>query len=252
MGTAVTVDVRDPEVPETAVDKAFRRLAAIDVRFSTYRDDSEVSRYGRGDIDDDHISAELRTVLQMCEDVRLGSSGAFDIRRHRPDGLIDPSGLVKGWAVDEAAKVLDREGARNYAINAGGDIFARGEAAPGRGWRVGVQHPERRDAVAAVLEVQDLAVATSGGYERGEHVVDARTGAPPTEVLSVTVAGPRLAFADAYATAAFAMGVDGLRWIAGVPDYAGCGITTDGRLVWTEAFEPLLVRSETVRSPSLG
>jgi FAD:protein FMN transferase len=241
MGTAIGIDVHDA-VPEAAVDEAFERLAAIEARFSTYRPDSEVSRYGRGEIDDDAISAELRRVLQMCEAVREASGGAFDVRRHRPDGHVDPSGLVKGWAVDEAAAILDHGGARNYAINAGGDIRARGEAASGRPWSVGIQHPRLRDAVAAVLHVRDLAVATSGAYERGEHVVDARTGAAPTDVLSVTVAGPELAFADAYATAAFAMGAGGIRWIAGLPGYAGCAITTDGRLVWTVSFEPLLVR----------
>ena len=242
MGTAITVDVRDAEVPDATVDEAFARLATVEARFSTYRPDSEVSRYGRGEIDDDTISAELRRVLQMCEAVRIASGGAFDVRRHRSDGLVDPSGLVKGWAVEEAAAMLVHGGARNYAINAGGDVLARGEPASGRAWRVGIQHPRRRDALAAVLEIRDLAVATSGAYERGDHVIDARTGAPPSDVLSVTVAGPSLAFADAYATAAFAMGATGIRWIASLPDYAGCAITTDDRLVWTEAFEPLLVR----------
>ena len=242
MGTAITMDVRDAEVSGATVDEAYARLAAIDAQFSTYRPDSEVSRYGRGEIDDDTISAELRRVLQMCDAVRVTSGGAFDIRRHRPDDVVDPSGLVKGWAVEEAAAVLVHGGARNYAIDAGGDLLARGEAGSGRPWRVGIQHPRRRDALAAVLEVRDLAVATSGAYERGDHVVDARTGTPPTDVLSVTVAGSSLAFADAYATAAFAMGATGIRWIASLPDYAGCAITADGRLVWTEAFEPLLVR----------
>ncbi|MFL5757363.1 MAG: FAD:protein FMN transferase [Chloroflexota bacterium] len=243
MGTAIGIDIRDADVREVTVKKAFLRLAAIEARFSTYRPDSEVSRYGRGEIGDCDLSTEVREVLARCEAVRIRSGGAFDVRRHRPDGILDPSGFVKGWAVDEAAVVLERGGARNYAINAGGDILARGEPSPGRRWRVGVQHPQIREALAAVIDVGDLAVATSGAYERGEHVVDARTGAPPRDVMSVTVAGPTLAFADAYATTAFAMGADGIRWINGLPGYAGCLVTTDGRLVWTEAFEPLLVRS---------
>ena len=243
MGTVISIDVPD-DVEASAVDLAFERLVAIDARFSTYRPDSEVSRYDRGEIDDLAISPELRTVLQMCEWVRDTSDGVFDVRRHRQDGRLDPSGLVKGWAVEEAARILDRAGARNYAINAGGDILARGRPRPDRAWRVGIQHPAVRDAVAAVLEVRDGAVATSGAYERGEHIVDARTGEAPRDVESVTVAGPSLAFADAYATAAFAMGTDGIRWIAGIPDYAGCAVTTDGRLVWTQSFEPLLARSE--------
>jgi FAD:protein FMN transferase len=242
MGTAIGIDVRDPGVSDAAVDDAFVRLAAIEARFSTYRSDSEVSRYGR---------AEFREVLRLCEAVRISSGGAFDVR-HRADGLVDPSGLVKGWAVDEAAAVLERHGARNYTINAGGDVLAHGEPSPGRAWRVGVQHPQIREAMAAVFDVRDLAVATSGAYQRGDHIIDPNTGAPPTGMLSVTVAGPSLAFADAYATAAFAMGADGIRWIAALSGYAGCAITTDGRFVWTNAFEPLLVRSETGAPPALS
>lgn len=241
MGTAIGIDILDADVPDGTVDAAFERLWAIDARFSTYRLDSEVSRYSRGEIEDDALSTELQEVLRLCEAVRITSDGAFDIRRHRLDGHVDPSGLVKGWAVEEAAAILRRDGARNYAINAGGDIVARGEPRPGRAWRVGVQHPEIRDAVAAVLEVRDLAVATSGAYERGAHVVDARTGKPPIGVLSVTVAGLSLAFADAYATAGFAMGADGIAWLATLPGYAGCVVTREGRLVWTEGFERLLV-----------
>ena len=169
-------------------------------------------------------------MLRLCEAVRISSGGTFDISRHRPDGLVDPSGLVKGWAVDEAAAVLESRGARNYAINAGGDILARGEPSPDRAWRVGIQHPQIRDAMAAVIDVRDLAVATSGAYERGEHVINAQTGAPPTDVVSFTVVGLRLAFADAYATAAFAMGAEGIRWIDRLPGYAGC-LRHDGRPV---------------------
>jgi thiamine biosynthesis lipoprotein len=246
MGTAVGIDVRDQAVPDLAVDRAFERVRAIEARFSTFRPDSEVSRYGRGEIENADLSDELRAVLDWCESVRIRSGGVFDIGRHRPDGIADPSGLVKGWAVEEAALVLERAGARNFAINAGGDIVARGKPIPGRAWRVGIQHPEIRQAMAAVLDVRDLAVATSGAYERGEHVVNAVTGAAPIGLLSATVAGPSLTFADAYATAAFAMGIDGIRWIASLPGYEGCAVTADRRFVWTEGFEPLLVRSGIV------
>jgi thiamine biosynthesis lipoprotein len=243
MGTAIGIDVRDADVPGAAVDDAFDRLRAIEARFSTFRPESEVSRYGQGAIDDDDLSDELREVLELCEGVRISSGGVFDVRRHRPAGIVDPSGLVKGWAVEEAAAVLGRAGARNYAINAGGDIHVRGEPVPGRAWRVGVQHPEIRAAMATVLDIRDLAVATSGAYERGAHVVNALTGSPSADLLSVTVVGPSLTFADAYATAAFAMGIAGLRWVAALPDHEGCVVTSDHRLIWTEGIEPLIDRS---------
>src|SRR4029078_11272679 len=115
--------------------------------------------------------------------------GSCRARRHRADGHIDPSGYVKGWAIEEAAWLLDAAGARNYSINAGGDIVARGEAAPGRPWRVGIRHPDQADRVAAVLEVSDRAVATSGDYERGDHVRDPRTGRAPSGLRRVRGVG---------------------------------------------------------------
>ena len=113
---------------------------------------------------------------------------------------------------------IDSAGGRNYWINAGGDIVVRGEAEPGRAWRVGIQHPDEGDRVAAVLAVSDRAVATSGSYERGDHITDPHSAAAPAGLRSVTVVGPRLAFTDAYATAIYVMGLDGLRWLAGDPE----------------------------------
>lgn len=243
MGTAISVDVRDPGVAAGVLDDVFDHLARVDARFSTFRPDSEVSRLNRGEISDAEGSPEIHEILLRCEAVRMASDGYFDIRGHRPDGALDPSGLVKGWAVEGAAAILDAAGARNYSLNAGGDIVVRGEHSPGRAWRVGIRHPQRPDRVATVLAIRDLAVATSGAYERGDHVIDPHTGRPPAGILSMTVVGPSLTSADAYATAAFAMGPDGLRWVASLPGYAGCAITSDHRLAWTEAFGPLMARA---------
>ena len=124
-------------------------------------------------------------------------------------GKVDPSGLVKGWSVDRGGELLEGRGLANYSINAGGDIRMRGAALPDPRWRTGIQHPVLHDRIAAVVEANDLALATSGTYIRGEHIVDPHTGAPPSGLLSVSIAGPDLATADAYATAAFAMGEDG-------------------------------------------
>src|SRR5205807_10062473 len=120
----------------------------------------------------------------------------------------DPSGFVKGWSVDKAAELLRFVGIRNFAVSAGGDMCLSGRAVPDLSWHVGIQHPLVRLEVAAVVEANELAIATSGAYARGEHIVDPFTGRPPEGVLSVTVVGPELATADAYATGAFAMGPD--------------------------------------------
>jgi thiamine biosynthesis lipoprotein len=236
MGTAISLDLRDPVVPPAIVDAAFDHLRDIDARLSTYREDSEISRLMRGEISANACSADVRDVLDRCEALHSSTGGYFDSRGHRADGAPDPSGFVKGWAVEAASAILDTAGARNYCINAGGDVIARGEPDPGRPWRIGIRHPELPDRLATVVEARDLAVATSGGYERGRHIVDPHSGRPPEGVLSVTVVGPSLAEADAYATAAFAMGANALAWVATLPGYSGCLITADRRLVWTPEF----------------
>lgn len=249
MGTTVSVAVRSPVVGDDVLDRFFEQLHAADARFSPFRQDSEVSRLARGELVEDDASLDLRHVLAACDHLALVTGGAFDARRHRPDGRPDPSGYVKGWAVEEAAWCLDSAGARNYWVNAGGDIVARGEAAPGVPWRVGIRHPDHPDRVAAVLAVSDRAVATSGTYERGAHIRDPRpggtatgAGADATALRSVTVVGPALAFTDAYATALFVMGLDGLRWLAAHPDYEALAITADDRVVSTPGMERYRVR----------
>ena len=237
MGTVVSLDLRDDDVPDDVVDAALASLHDVDRRFSMWKPDSEVSRLARGEVDESQVSADVREVLRLCEDLRLASGGVFDARRWRDDGLLDPTGLVKGWAAERAALILDAAGADRYSLNTGGDAVVRGEPEPGRGWRVGIQHPRQRDKVAAVVAISDLAVATSGAYERGQHIVDARTGQPPSDVLSMTVIGASLTLADAYATAAFAMGRAGLGWIAGIPGYSACAITTE-RLVMDTRLRP--------------
>jgi thiamine biosynthesis lipoprotein len=242
MGTTVSVDLRDAGVPENAFAELFAWLHDVDARFSTYRADSEISRLGCGRLMLAEVSDDVREVLAMCEQVTRESGGAFNVWRHRSDGVLDPSALVKGWSVERGAAILQAAGGRNFCINAGGDVITRGAPEPGRGWRVGVRHPEQPDRVAAVVAASNLAVATSAAYERGEHLVDPRSGEPATQLLSMTVAGPSLTFADAYATAAFVLGVEGARWVAGLPGYAAYAVTAAGRAVWTDAFQPLLVR----------
>ena len=247
MGTTVSILIEPPLVSEDVIREVVAGLRDVDARFSTYKPDSEISRLMRGELSEANASLDVRHVLAACDHLATVTGGAFDARRHRADGRIDPSGYVKGWAIEEAAWLLDAAGARNYWINGGGDIVARGEAAPGRPWRVGIRHPGEADRLAAVLEVSDRAVATSGDYERGEHVTDPRTGRAAAGLRSVTVVGPRLAFTDAYATAVFAMGLEGLTWLASDGrgrDYAAYAITDDGRTVWTEGMDRYLVRTD--------
>jgi thiamine biosynthesis lipoprotein len=241
MGTVVSVDVRDRAVERAVVEDVFDLLRDVDRRFSPFKPDSEVSALIRGDLDPDEASPDLRAVLDLCEMLRRQTDGFFDATGHRPDGRPDPTGVVKGWSIERAARLLEAAGACDFTINAGGDVIARGSPEPGRGWRVGIRHPLIADRVAGVLAIHDGAVATSGAYERGQHIVDPHSGLRPVGLLSVSVYGPDLAIADAYATAAFAMGTAGPAWVARQPGYGAYAITSDERVVWTPLVDGLRV-----------
>jgi thiamine biosynthesis lipoprotein len=252
MGTAISIDLRDAGVEDVVMETAFDWLREADARFSTYQPQSEISRLGRGEVTVEECHPDVGDVLMLCEDLREETEGVFNAWRCRPDGRLDPSGLVKGWAVERAAGILRRGGARNFCVNAGGDVVCRGEPEPGRAWRIGIRHPREAGAVAAVVHGYDLAVATSGAYERGDHIVDARTGMPSRTLLSLTVAGPSLTSADAYATAGFAMGSAGVEWVAARPGYAPFAVTASGRVQYSDAFADLLVGGNPGGSATRG
>jgi thiamine biosynthesis lipoprotein len=137
------------------------------------------------------------------------------IRLLRPLTL-DLGAVVKGLAVDMAAREL--ASFRDFAIDAGGDLYLGGVNPEGEPWSVGIRHPRRDHELVASLRVSDQAVCTSGDYERripggeaasqpvGHHILDPRTGLPAPAAASVTVLAPGAMLADALATAAFVLG----------------------------------------------
>jgi FAD:protein FMN transferase len=250
-GTVITVDVRDHAdgnlVRPDVVEACFVWFRRVDDLFSTWRPDTEIMRIGAGTLRPEDASPEVDEVLALCESLRLETGGAFDIRAGGLPGVpprpgrapLDPSGLVKGWAVARAGEMLRAGGATDFCVSAGGDLVAAGS--PGHapdGWRVGVQHPWERDRVAAVLVVRDAAVATSGRYERGDHIIDPRTGGAARGLAAVTVVGPDLTIADAYATAVMVRGPDdGMQWLARRPGYEAMAIGDDRAVVTTPDFD---------------
>jgi len=230
MGTAISLDLADDLPPATLhelAEQTFGWLREVDARFSTYRDDSEVCRFDRGELPLAEASADLRAVLERCADLWRATDGFFDVYA---TGRLDPSGYVKGWSAQVASDRLVEAGAPNHCLNAGGDVRVRGRSATGEAWRIGVRHPWDPMATCLVLAGTDLAVATSGVYERGHHVVDPRQGTPAQGLRSVTVVGPDLGLADAYATAAVAMGPAGTTWLAHLPDHHHATITDHAHL----------------------
>jgi thiamine biosynthesis lipoprotein len=235
MGMPIVVDLRDDRDGAALAELVFEWLRVVDARFSTYKPDSDISRLNRGELRVADCHPDVRAVLARCDELREATGGYFDARYASLE-TVDPSGLVKGWSIDRAAELLDARGARNYSLNAGGDIRMRGAALPEPSWRVGIQHPALPDRVAAVVEANDLALATSGAYARGDHVVDPHTGEPPAGVASVTVVGDELATADAFATAAFAMGAAAPAWTATIAPYRALTILADGTALATPGF----------------
>ncbi len=239
MGMAVSIDVRDTGVSAGAISELVDWLHHVDRTFSTYDEHSPITALGRGDVTSDEVDEEIREVLRRCESFRRATAGAFDVFRiPAPNGTtLDPSGYVKGWAVERGAEILERHGATNFCINAGGDIAVRGQRTSTEPWRIGIRHPEIDQAIAAVVLGRGrLAVATSATYERGAHIIDPLTGEACTDLASATVVGPELGTADALATSVFVMGVDGLDWITRFPDYDAYVITHDSSTMWTDGF----------------
>jgi thiamine biosynthesis lipoprotein len=230
MGTVFSFDVRGGEPPavRAALAEAVAGLHRVDALFSTYREDSEVSRLARGELTVAQCAPEMAEVLDLAAEAERMSEGWFSTRYQ---GSLDPTGIVKGWSAERAARLLARvPGVRGVSVNGGGDVQMLGTPEPQRPWRVGVSDPLRPGGLAAVISsvgVAELSVATSGTAERGAHIVDPRTGrSAVTDLVSVTVVGPRLTWADCWATAAFAMGSRaGLAWLESLPGVEALLIT---------------------------
>ncbi len=234
MGTVFSFDVRsEDDAAAEAVAEAVAWLHRVDEIFSTYRPQSSVSRLGRGETCLTECPPEVAGVLELCDEVGRASHGYFTAY---PGGRLDPSALVKGWAIERASFILRRAGATNHCVNGGGDIQLAGLAAPGRPWRVGIAHPLRRGELATVVTGSDLAVATSGTAERGAHIVDPHTGRPATDLVSITLVGENLTMTDAYATAAFAMGDAAREWVEQFDGLEAFAVTASGATWRTARF----------------
>jgi thiamine biosynthesis lipoprotein len=218
MGTAVSFDVRTPDC-EASVRGAVEFLHWVDQTFSVYRADSQICTIGRGELAVDDAHPQVREVLVRCGELREATDGWYD---HEGGGdygrRLDPSGYVKGWSIDRAAELLRFDGLDRFCINAGGDVVAVGRPDGRNPWRVGIRKPGDAAGIATVVAVADAAVATSGTYERGEHIWSPRSG-PPVGPSSVTIMGPQLGVADALATAVFAAGDDAPGWLHRFPEY---------------------------------
>lgn len=241
MGTAVSIATWTAEGPEQAVRTAraiaaaFAELRRADELFSPFKPSSQISQLREGSTSLERCDPDVREVLTLCKQLRHATGGYFDAYAAGPDRL-DPCGVVKGWAAQRASDVLLEAGVSTHYVSAGGDVCLRGQPGGDRLWRVGIADPHRPGELLATIHSSDLAVATSGTAERGAHVLDPHRGTAALELASVTVIGPSLTLADAYATAAVAMGARGLRWLEGLDGYEGLLVDADGDVRWTPGF----------------
>ncbi|MFJ2605114.1 FAD:protein FMN transferase [Streptomyces sp. NPDC091279] len=240
MGTVFSFDVRggEPAAVRAALTEAVAGLHRVDEVFSTYRHGSQISRLARGELTVPECDPEVAEVLELGAEAERVSDGWFSTSYR---GRLDPTGIVKGWAAERAARLLSAAGATGVSVNGGGDVQLLGVPGTRRPWRVGVSDPLRPGGLAAVISAagaDELAVATSGTAERGAHIVDPGTGRSAiTDLVAVTVVAPSLTWADTWATAAFAMGSrHALTWLESLPDTEALLITAGDEVRCTEGL----------------
>ena len=216
MGTTASVHVNDVIASadfNTVVHEVRTELERLEGIFSVYRESSEISRINAGTLHHLDSSAEVIEVLDACSWLEQASQGAFSIRRSKTETAINPSGFVKGWAAERTVQIFTAAGLQHWYLGVGGDFVLRGGLDSATPWSIGIADPREPAQLVATVDAVNGAIATSGTAERGTHIWDPRSGKPATEFLSVTVTGPSLTWADAYATTVFVMGEPGLQWI---------------------------------------
>jgi FAD:protein FMN transferase len=234
MGMPITLEVVDASADGELFEAVFAYFDYVDRKFSTYKEDSEISLINRGELALDEASQDMKTVLALAEQMRIETNGFFDIRH---GDTLDPSGLVKGWAIFNAAELIRQKGLQNYYVEAGGDFQAAGKNSRGQNWRVGIRSPFNFDEVVKVLDITNSGVATSGTYIRGAHIYNPKSGGKPvTEIVSLTVIGPDIYTADCFATAAFAMGKEGIQFIENLGGFEGYMIDNHRQATFTSGF----------------
>lgn len=248
MGTVFSFDVRGDVGAgvRAGLETAVAWLHEVDEVFSTYRPDSDTCRLDRGEISVYECHPMMAEVIDLGLRASADSGGAFSLH---PKGRFDPSGVVKGWAVEQASELLRLAGSAGHLVNGGGDIQTWGGNGRGGGWRVAVVDPfDKRRPLVVVGAPADrgFAVATSGVAERGAHIVDGRRLGAPGQGLggpwaSITIVGGSLAEVDVAATTAFALGADGLDWVEERAHLAGLGVTRAGEVVQTGRLAAFLV-----------
>ena len=236
MGMPITIEIVDPNATQSEINKIFDYFDFIDKTFSTFKQDSEISRINRDEIKKADWSDDMKTVFALAEKTKKETEGYFDIIDN--NGKYNPSGIVKGWAIYCATQILRKAGFENFYVNAGGDIQFYGKNADGELWKTGIKNPfNQKEIVKVVYLKSGEGIATSGNYLRGKHIISPKEKKPADDIASMTVIGPNVFEADRFATAAFAMGEKGIDFIESLKGFEGYMVKKDKHALFTNGFE---------------
>lgn len=230
----VVIEIIDATVSQESLDEVFDYFTLIDERFSTYKTTSEVTLWNEGKITNEQLSDDMKKVLRLSLETKEQTNGFFDIFFN---GTCDPSGLVKGWAIHNATDILRKNGFKNFYVEIGGDIEIEGRNDKEEKWSIGIRNPFNREEIIKVVYLSGCGIATSGTAIRGLHIYNPKMKKQAEEILSLTVIGPNIYEADRFATAAFAMGEKGIRFIEGLPGFEGYMINHEGLATYTSGFK---------------
>jgi thiamine biosynthesis lipoprotein len=233
MGMPVTVAIADASAVQNDSEKIFEYFRGVDERFSPFKETSETSSVNEK-LPREKWSEDMREIVALAEKTKRETGGYFDLMT--PDGKFNPVGIVKGWAIKNAADILRRAGFKDFFVDAGGDIEASGKNEKGEKWNVGIKNPFKQDEIVKTIFLADQGIATSGTYIRGDHIYDPHTGRRASDILSLTVVGPDACEADRFATGAFAMGKDGILFIERRHGLEGYMIDKNGIATMTSGF----------------
>lgn len=234
MDMHVTVEVADKNVTAGDIDAVYDYFGYIDQKFSLFKEASEISQINNGKLSPGEYSGDMRKVLDLCVQTKKETNGYFD---NYLEGKIDPTGVVKGWAIKKAAELLQKRGLKNFYVDAGGDVQVAGKNGAGKAWRTGIRNPFNKNQIVKIVALEDRGIATSGTSERGQHIFNPhKPGEAINDIVSLTVVGPDVLEADRFATPAFAMGRAGIKFIEKTPGLEGYMVDARGMATYTSGF----------------
>lgn len=237
MGMPVVIEMADKEIKQELFEEIFAYFTYVDEKFSTYKDGSEITAINKGGLKEGEYSKDMKQVFELAKETKQATKGYFDVTT--PNDSYDPSGLVKGWAIYNAAQLLRDHGVSNFYIEIAGDIEVAGKSTSGKPWQIGIQNPfNKKREIVKVMHLSNKGIATSGSYVRGHHIYNPiENRLADSDIVSLTVIGPNIYEADRFATAAFAMGRKGINFIEELDGFEGYAIDQKGTATFTSGFD---------------